>query len=356
VVLGGILGSMAPGSRRKRPSRIGPEAAWDVPVLGERERPAANASEIGWDVSVTVGWPDRAIARIAATQRALITRVQLSDLGLGPSAIEHALKRGRLHRIHQGLYSMVPFPALPPLAAELAAVLACGDSALLSHHSAAAAWGIRPPFNGAVRVTVIGKETGRRRPGIQVHRTEALDPRDIRRYQNIPITSPARALLDIAPDLSDRELERALDEALIRKLVSHAAIAAVAAAYPNRRGVTRLRALADPGRRTTETRSDGEEALLAAIRRAGLPAPEVNAKVGNYTADFLWREQKVIVELDGYDYHRGRAAFERDHQRDAEHQQAGFLVIRVTGRQVNRNLEAMLVRIATALAVRSAAA
>jgi very-short-patch-repair endonuclease len=302
-----------------------------------------------------VGWPDRAIAGIGATQRALITRVQLAGLGLGPSAIEHALRRGRLHRIHQGLYSMVSFPALPDLAIELAAVLACGDAALLSHDSAAAVWGLRPSFNGDVHVTVIGKETGRRRPGIRVHRIDALDPRDIRRYQNIPITSPARALLEITPALSDRELERALDEALIHRLISHAAIAAVTNAYPHRRGVARLRALADPGRATTNTRSDGEEVLLAAIRRAGLPVPEVNAKVGNYTADFVWRAQRVIVELDGYDYHRGRAAFERDHQRDAEHQQAGFLVIRVTGRQLNRNLEAILVRIATALARRAAA-
>jgi very-short-patch-repair endonuclease len=346
---------MASGSRRKRPNRIGPEAAWDVPVLGEREHPAAGASGIGWDVSVPVGWPDRAIARIGATQRALITRAQLSDLGLGPSAIEHALKRGRLHRIHRGLYSMVPFPALPPLAVELAAVLACGESALLSHHSAAAVWNLRPSFNGDVHVTVAGKETGRRRPGLRVHRTQALDPRDIRRYHGIPITSPARALLDITPDLSDRELERAIDEALIRRLVSHAAIAAVVKAYLQRRGVARLREASDPGRPTTETRSDGEEALLALIRRGDLPPPEVNARVGRYTADFLWRRQKVIVELDGCDYHRGRAAFERDHKRDAEHQRMGYLVIRITGRQLAREHEAILVRIATALATRAAA-
>ncbi|MGZ4181693.1 MAG: DUF559 domain-containing protein [Solirubrobacteraceae bacterium] len=249
----------------------------------------------------------------------------------------------------------MPFPARPPLAAELVAVLACGDSALVSHHSAAAAWGMRPSFNGDVHVTVIGKETGRRRQGIRVHRTEALDPRDVRRCQGIPITSPARALLDIAPDLPDRSLERALDEALIHRLVSHAAITAVLAAYPNRRGIGRLRALADPGRPTTETRSGGEEALLALIRRANLPVPEVNARVGSYTADFVWREQKVIVELDGYDYHRGRAAFERDHQRDAEHQRMGYLVIRVTGRQLHREPEAILVRIAAALATRAAA-
>jgi very-short-patch-repair endonuclease len=302
-----------------------------------------------------VGWPDRAIAGIGATQRALITRAQLSDLGLGPSAIEHALRRGRLHRVHQGIYSLVPLPALPPLALELAAVLACGDAALLSHHSAAATWGIRPSFNGDVHVTVVGGDCGRTRDGIRVHRVSELDPRDIRRYQNIPITSPARALLEITPDVTDRELERALDEALIKRLITHAAIAAVVNAYPHRRGVGRLRAAADPGRPTTETRSDGEEALLALIRRANLPAPEVNAKVGSYTADFLWPTQKVIVELDGYDYHRGRAAFERDHQRDAEHQRMGYLVIRITGRQLRHRSEEVLVQLATALARRAAA-
>jgi very-short-patch-repair endonuclease len=310
---------------------------------------------IEWGVGGGEGWPDRRIGQIAAAQKSLITRDQLLVVGAARDMIDRALARGRLHGVHRGVYSLVPFPARPPLASELAAVLACGDSALLSHHSAAAVWGLRPSFDGGVEVTVIGKDTGRRRPGIRVHRVEALDPRDMRRYQGIPITSPARALLEIAPDLTDRALERALDEALIRRLVTHAAIGAVLAAYPNRRGVARLRALADPGRPTTETRSDGEEALLAAIRRVGLPAPEVNAPVGSFTADFLWRHQKVIVELDGYDYHRGRAAFERDHQRDGEHQRMGYLVIRITGRQLARELDAILVQIATALATRAAA-
>jgi very-short-patch-repair endonuclease len=182
-----------------------------------------------------------------------------------------------------------------------------------------------------------------------------LDPRDVRRYQNVPIISPARALLEITPDLSDRELERALDEALIKRLITHAAINAVVNAYPNRRGIARIRAAADPGRPTTETRSDGEEALLGALRKANIRAPEVNGRVGRYIADFVWRKERVIVELDGYDYHRGRAAFERDHERDAEHLCLGFLVIRVTGRQLARELEALLVQIATALARRAAA-
>jgi len=302
------------------------------------------------------GWPEREIGVIAARQRGLITRPQLTALGVTRAAIDHAIVRGRLHRRHHAVYSLVPFPALPPLAVELSAVLACGDAALLSHHSAAATWGFRPFFNGLVDVTAIGSDAGRDRPGIRAHRVSHLDRRDVRCYQNIPITSPARALLEIAPELTDRQLEKALDEALIKRLVTHAAINAVVNAYPNRRGVGRLRAAADPGRPTTQTRSDGEEALLAALRRANIRAPEVNAKVGNYTADFLWRDEKVIVELDGYDYHRGRAAFERDHQRDAEHQHMNHLVIRVTGRQLARELEALLVQIATALAQRNSAA
>ncbi|MGZ6593853.1 MAG: DUF559 domain-containing protein [Solirubrobacteraceae bacterium] len=302
-----------------------------------------------------VGWPDRRVADVAARQLALIARRQLLALGIESSMIARALRRGRLHRVHQGIYSLVPFPALPPLAAELAAVLACGDRALLSHHSAAATWGLRPSFIGDVDVIVIGADCGRERAGIRVHRVEWLDPRDIRRYQGIPITSPARALLDITPDINDREVERALDQALIKRLTSHAAINAVLSAYPHRRGVGRLRALADPGRPTTDTRSGGEEVLLAALRRANIRAPEVNGRVGNYTADFVWRREKVIVELDGYQYHRGRAAFERDHERDAEHLRLGFLVIRVTARQLARELEALLVQIATALALRAAA-
>jgi very-short-patch-repair endonuclease len=268
--------------------------------------------------------------------------------------IGRALQRGRLHRMHQGIYSLVPFPALPPLAAEHAAILACGDNALLSHHSAAAVWGIRPFLDGDVDVTVIGKETGRRRRGIRLHRTAHLDPRDARRYQQLPITSPARALLEIAPETSGRALEWALDQALVKRLTNRAQIRAVLAAYPHRPGTPKLQALLDPDRPTTITRSHPEEQLLDRIRKAGLPIPEVNARVGNYTADFLWRAAKVILEIDGYHYHHTRAAFERDHRRDAEHQREDFLVIRITPRQLQHNHEAILVHVATTLERRRA--
>ncbi|MGZ4180099.1 MAG: DUF559 domain-containing protein [Solirubrobacteraceae bacterium] len=304
---------------------------------------------VGRDVCTTFGQADEAISRIVARQRALVTRAQLKELGIGRRAIDYAVARGRLHRIHQGIYSLVPFPALPTLAREHAAVLACGHTALLSHHSAAAAWGIRPFLDGDVDVTVIGKETGRRRHGIRVHRTAHLDPRDARRYQQIAITSPARALLDIAPEVSGRSLEWAVDQALVKRLTTRAQIKAVLAAYPHRPGTPKVTALLNPDRPTSLTSSAPEERLLRHMRKANLPIPEVNARVGNYTADFLWRAHKVILEIDGYHYHHTRAAFERDHRRDAEHQREDFLVIRITPRQIQDNHEAILVHIATTL-------
>jgi very-short-patch-repair endonuclease len=301
------------------------------------------------------GWPDREIATLAARQRAVVTRRQLLELGVQAGMIDRALARGRLHRLHQGVYSLVPFSVLPPLAAEHAAILACGERALLSHHSAAAAWGIRPLLDGPVDVTVIRGERGRKRKGMRVHRTAQLDPRDSRRYQQIPITSPARTLLDIAPEVSGRSLEWALDQALVKRLTTRAQIKAVLATYPHRPGAPKLAALLDPDRPTSLTASTPEERLFRHIRRANLPIPEVNARVGNYTADFLWREHKVILEIDGYHYHHTRAAFERDHRRDAEHQRDDFLVIRVTPRQLQHNHEAILVHVATTLERRRAA-
>jgi very-short-patch-repair endonuclease len=347
---------MASGPSGKGPHRRGSDAV-RVLSIGQRGKgPAGQSGAPDWVLFDGAGWPDREIARLAAEQRAVVTRRQLLALGVEPGMIDRALARGRLHRLHQGVYSMVPFSVLPPLAAEHAAILACGERALLSHHSAAAVWGIRPFLRGDIDVTLIGGERGRKRKGIRVHRTAHLDPRDARRYQQLPITSPARALLDIAPEISGRSLEWALDQALVKRLTTRGQIKAVLAAYPHRPGTPKLQALLDPDRPTTITRSHPEEQLLDRLRKAGLPAPEVNARVGNYTADFLWRPEKVILEIDGYHYHHTRAAFERDHQRDSEHQRDDYLVIRVTPRQLRRNVDALIVQTAIALDRRRAAA
>jgi hypothetical protein len=146
------------------------------------------------------GWPEREIGAIAVRQRGLITRPQLTALGVTRAAIDHAIVRGRLHRVHHAVYSLVPFPALPPLAAELAAVLACGDAALLSHHSAAATWGFRPSFTGLVHVTAIGSDAGRERPGLLAALRQSQHPRTRGQRQGRQL----HRRLSLAPRESDR--------------------------------------------------------------------------------------------------------------------------------------------------------
>ena len=298
-------------------------------------------------------WPGREVATVAARQRCLITREQLQALGVRRGGIQRALEGGRLHRIHRGVYAVVASQALPPLAIEQAAVLALGPNAYISHHSAAALWGIRPPGK-QIEVTVVGRERASR-DGIRVHRVRMLGRRDTRLLEGLPITSAARTLLDIALDLPDRELERALDESIATRKTSLAGVRAVLRDYPRRPGSVRLGALASHGRTLTMTRSECEERFLALVRRAGLPGPEVNARVSRFEVDFCWRRQGVIVEIDGFFFHSSGAALARDHRRDAALQQMGFLVIRILARELVASPESVLVRVASALALRGAA-
>jgi very-short-patch-repair endonuclease len=295
-------------------------------------------------------WPHRKVGAIAERQHGLVTRDQLVELGVGRGALEHALHAGHLHRMHPGVYALVGPPALPTLAVERAALLACGENAYLSHGSAAAVWGFRPRGPGSTDVTVVGRESGRQRPGIVIHRTGHLAQIDRRLHSGLRIVSPARALLDIASGLDGRQLERALDQALATGRTSLGAVRAVLREYPHRPGAARLRALASPGRSLTMTRSECEERFLELVRKAGLPSPEVNARVGRFEVDFCWRRQRVIVEIDGYPFHSSQAALERDHRRDAVLQQMGFLVIRILGRELLMASERVLVRVAGALA------
>jgi very-short-patch-repair endonuclease len=307
-------------------------------------------SERAW--GKTHAWPDRAIAALAARQRALVTYRQLIALGASRTAIAGAVRRGRLHRIHHGVYALVPAAVLPALALEQAALLACGPRALLSHRTAAALWGVLDCAAGCVEVTIVGGDAGRRRSGIAVHRVRALDRRDVRRHERLPLTAPARTLLDNAPSLPDRQLERAFDEALARRLTSRTALREMLARHPTRAGAPRLRALLEEGRAPTFTRSEAEERLLNLLRLGGLPAPECNATLGRFEVDFLWRRERVVLEVDGYAFHAARRCFEADRRRDNELHAAGFHTIRVTWRQLTREPEAVLVWTAAAIARR----
>jgi very-short-patch-repair endonuclease len=298
--------------------------------------------------------PDVAIARLAARQKALVTRPQLVTLGLSRRAIEWRLRHGRLHPLYRGVY-LVGQPVPPPLARELGAVLACGDRALLSHRAATALWELPCARASEVDVTVPGRARANRR-GIRTHRCELIHPRDATKRHGIAVTTPARTLLDLAEVAGGRELERAFDEALVLRVTSRSAIAVTLARAEGRSGAGRLAALLAREAGPARTKRESEELMLSIIRAADLPPPEVNAKVGPHEVDFLWRAYGVIVEIDGYDTHRTRPKMEADYLRDAYLQARGFIVMRVTWRQMNSGRDALIARLAGALARGSSAA
>jgi very-short-patch-repair endonuclease len=292
---------------------------------------------------------DRLIGELAARQYGVVSRSQLLAMGIGAGAIHTRLRKHYLHPLHRGVYA-VGHLALLPLAREMAAVLACGKGAAVSHRSAAVVWHLLPATDdGHIDVTV--PAMGRRcRPGLRIHRSRRLRPQDVRHVRGLPVTAPWRTLVDLADTASDRELERATHEAITRRLISARRLLADTERYRGRRGIGRLKRLLEDNDSTTLTRSEAEERFLALVRAAQLPPPEVNVRVHGHEVDFLWREQGLAVEVDGFQFHSTRAAFERDRNRDAELQSAGLRVLRVTWRQVVETPYATLTNLVRALA------
>lgn len=286
--------------------------------------------------------PDPALATIAARQLGLVTAADLAAAGLTRGAVARRIASGRLRLLHRGVF--VVGPLLVPNARELAAVLSCGSTAVLSHHSAAALWGIRPGTEGDVDVTVARQL--RARHGIRIHRVRAFEPQDVTSRHGIPVTTPARTLLDLAGGLNRHGLARAVEEAQVHRLVSHAGLQALLARSRGRRGAATLRAVLQAGHEPAFTRSEAEAMLLALIRKARLPTPEVNVQIGGYEVDFLWRTRRLVVEVDGFAYHSTRAAFERDRRKDADLQALGLRTTRLTYRQIAREPEATIARLA----------
>ncbi len=241
---------------------------------------------------------------------------------------------GLLSREHAGVY-VVLGQADQPLGRETAALLACGDRAVLSHRSAAALWGLIPASDGPVVVRVVGVDTGRRRPGIEVHRTEQLLTRDVRIHRQLPVTSPAQALVDYAEDAAPRAVERALDEGLVvRQIVRMRELQDVVRRTPARGGariVSQLLADRGPG---IITQSEAERRFLELVRRANLPEPRTQVSIAGFTADFFWPEHRVAFEVDGFRYHKSRSAFNRDRAKDAAFKAALVDLNRVSADQV----------------------
>lgn len=287
---------------------------------------------------------DICLARLAARQHGVVTPEQLAQAGLSRSAIRYRIEHERLHPFVGGAY-LVGHRVAPPLAAETAAVLLCGPDAVLSHSSAAAIWGIEDA-GASVHVTVTRAGSSGRR-GVIVHRVGALDAADRRRRSGLPVTAPARTLLDLASVLGRDRLDAALERARATRLVTPADIDAAIARCPFRRGAGQLCHLLED--RPTLTRSRAERLLLDLAREGGLPAPETNARIGRYEVDVLWRSEQVVVEIDGFAFHADRRAFERDRRRDADLQAAGFRVLRFTWRRLAAEPQAVLVTLARML-------
>jgi predicted transcriptional regulator of viral defense system/very-short-patch-repair endonuclease len=280
-----------------------------------------------------------AIATLAARQHGVIALWQLTGLGLSARAARGRVASGRLFRLHRGVYA-VGHPRVSPSGRALAAVLACGEGAVLSHRSAAQLWGMRRD-RGLPEVTV--PRTGaRRRHGMRVHVSTTLTAGEVTVHDGIPVTTPARTLTDLADvvtDLADVVTASALEAAL---------------ATAERLGLVDRRELAPaPGRRRVVrgshrfTRSEFERRFLAAVRAWRLPVPETNQTVAGWEVDCVWRERRLVVELDHPYTHTDPRAFERDRLKDERLEDAGYVVRRVTEERFRRrpaDVRAMLVR------------
>jgi very-short-patch-repair endonuclease len=268
------------------------------------------------------------VAALAARRHGIVTWAQLRRIGLGEGAIRRRIRAGWLHVKYRGVYA-VGHPTLTLHGRFLAAVVAFGDQAVLSHRSAAVLWGLVPERGPRIDVTVPGTGGRTRRGAVVCHRSP-LSEADATALHGIPVTNPARTLADLAAVVSDREFERALDEAAYLRLD-------LSGLQPRqgRRGGARIRrVLANHRAGTTRTRSEMEERMLALCNRFALPRPLCNLEVEGHTVDFVWPQSRLIVETDGWQAHGTRRAFETDRRRDAHLVANGWRPVRLTWKRL----------------------
>lgn len=293
--------------------------------------------------------PDLIVARLAGRQHGVVAISQLRAAGIGDDAVFGRVRAGRLHPVHHGVYA-VGHAALPVRARWMAAVLACGRiaregppdpsvaadeaddldlgvasgvlgfwGAAVSHRSAAELLGLLPQGDGPVDVCVPGLGGKKQRPGIRPHRSSTLSDGDLTLREGIPVTAPARTIADLRWATPRGRRYGGVAPGELRRAVRQASVLGLPLAEEDR-----------PDR----TRSDLEQDFLRLCRQYQLPQPEVNVRVGRHLVDFLWRRQRLVVETDGYRYHRGRAAFHDDRARDLDLRRRGWSVIRLSERQI----------------------
>jgi predicted transcriptional regulator of viral defense system len=286
------------------------------------------------------------LSRLAADQHGVVSRRQMSRLGLGKGRIEHLIRAGHLHRVFRGVYAS-GHPAIGQRGRMRAATLACGDAAVVSHRSAAALLGLldRAP----VVIDVISRgQRGCGVDGIRAHWSPDLGRAETGSVQGIPCTSPARTLVDLCGMVGQRSLRSAFERAAAKKMLDLDAVEASLASR-RRRGTASLRALTDEWREAaslanrSRLKSPLEAMVLPILSSRGIVAPRANVPVdlvdGHIEVDFLWAEQRFVLEADSRDFHGTEVAFERDRWRDRELLRVGFSTLRVTRRQAESEAE-----------------
>jgi len=288
--------------------------------------------EIVEDENEAVGRAGQVAEQRSGQADAFSARTQCLALGMSDEAIRHRVRSGRWTRVHRGVYA-VGHAALTPQGRYLAGVLAGGPGTLLSHRSATSHWALQPHHGGAVHTASARKQRGR--PGIHHHWTRHLDHADVFVRQGIPVTSLARTLVDLADVAGADELEQAIRAA------------------ERLHGFDRVRLKPIHGRRGTRrlvaprpfTRGHLERLFLRVVADAGLQPPRVNVPFGAYELDAVWAEAKVVVEIDDWDTHRTRTAFEADRARDRVLTVAGLRPVRVTHQDLTGGREDMLAQL-----------
>jgi len=293
----------------------------------------------------------RRITRLSRAQNGALTTEQLHSVGLTRDAIRTRVRHGRLVWLFPGVYAAGD-PELMPLVRPTAALLSLGETAVLSHRSAVAVWGLVEADPDTIHVTVVGRNP-RLRAGVRIHRVAQLHPADLTTHVNLRLTTPARSSIDFAAEAGSAELHEAFGDGRAKRLINDRKLhAALLRAPHNHPGAAIIRRMLHAG--ATYDRSKAERVMRRLCREAQLAQPLVNVRLHGFLVDFFWPDARLIVEVDGYGTHGTRQAFENDRRRDQVHIAAGFVVIRVTWDQLRHEPLAVIARVAQALAHRAA--
>jgi hypothetical protein len=266
------------------------------------------------------------VAELAESQAGVVARWQLFELGMSRDTVDRWVRSGRLRPLHRGVYALGD-ASITARGRQLAAVLACGPGALMGYRSAAVLWAMRR--STTLMEVVVPRSVGGH-AGIRVHRSRSFVRADRSTVDGIPVTSPARTLVDLADVLSEARLADAVHEAEVQRIFDLTAVRAAMERANGRRGAARLKTVLRTYEPPPTTRSGAERAFLRVCSDHAIPTPEANVLIGPYEVDFLWREQRLVVELDGGATHDTTRGFRRDRERDRRLALHGIQVLRVT--------------------------